>query len=303
MLVCSINHPILDQLKRIVVVLVAKPKDPSYDSATRRVFEKMTNEGESASFVPKETNHCRGSFPAINVGVSLGPGDNKPRRVSVGKHDEMVQRLLNDGDVQRLASHQDGRWPIHETCQPDADLKATIASFKLWAPKLHQHYREYQGKLRAHIPDLKPNFPRSVFSSMAFNFGPNVETIPHQDILNLPYGWCAIQALGDFDPQAGGHIVLWELKLIIEFPPGSIILIPSATITHSNLPVRAGDQRASITQYTGGSIFRYVDSGFMLDCELKAKSRKLYDQVYAEREGRWMTGLSYLSKYENGKLC
>jgi len=90
----------------------------------------MTNEGKSVSFVPKETNHCHGSFPAINVGVSLGPGDNKPRRVSVGKHDEMVQRLLNDGDVQRFASHQDGRWPIHEICQPDADLKATIASFK-----------------------------------------------------------------------------------------------------------------------------------------------------------------------------
>ncbi len=138
---------------------------------------------------------------------------------------------------------------------------------------------------------------------MAFNFGPKVQTIPHQDLLNLPYGWCAIHALGDFDPQAGGHIILWELKLIIEFPPGALLLIPSATITHSNLPVREGERRASITQYTGGSLFRYVDNGFMTDGELKAKDRKKYNQVYAEREERWMRGLSYLSRYENGQLC
>ncbi len=108
----SVNHPILDQLKRVVAVLVSRPKDPSYDAAASRVFEKMAQEGESATFALKEMSHRRGSFPAINVGISLGPGDRVPRRVGVGNHDEMVQRLLDDNDVKRLASHQDGRQPI-----------------------------------------------------------------------------------------------------------------------------------------------------------------------------------------------
>lgn len=72
-------------------------------------------------------------------------------------------------------------------------------------------------------------------------------TFKHKDVRNCPFVWCAIQALGRFDPRKGGHLVLWDLKLIIEFPP---VLIPFATLTHSNIPVADGDVRASFTQYT-----------------------------------------------------
>jgi len=57
------------------------------------------------------------------------------------------------------------------------------------------------------------------------------------DFGNLPYGWCAITSLGPFDPKRGGHLVLWDLQLVIEFPPGSTILIPSAVLQHSNIPI------------------------------------------------------------------
>lgn len=40
---------------------------------------------------------------------------------------------------------------------------------------------------------------------------------------------CAITTLSDYDPKAGGHLVLWDLKLVIEFPPGSTILILSVS--------------------------------------------------------------------------
>jgi hypothetical protein len=62
-------------------------------------------------------------------------------------------------------------------------------------------------------------------------------TFPHLDFANLAWGWCAITALGDFDPDKGGHLILWDLKLIIRFPPGSTILIPSTLIHHSNTSI------------------------------------------------------------------
>ncbi|KAF9527051.1 hypothetical protein CPB83DRAFT_753067, partial [Crepidotus variabilis] len=231
---------ILDSLKRVVAVLVAKAGGDGYDEATNEVFEMLKGLGAGASFSEKETRHLRGQFPAINVGISMGPGGTEPMRVSVKSHEAMMQRLLDNKSVQRLASHQD-------------------AAFKLWEPRLYAHYDNMMAKLLGRKPQLRKNFDRSIFSSMAFNFPPNVRTHKHRDVRNLPYGMCAIHALGSFKHKAGGHIILWELKLIIEFPPGAMVLIPSATVTHSNVPVAGGQERASITQYTGGSLFCYVD--------------------------------------------
>ncbi|KAJ7745310.1 hypothetical protein B0H16DRAFT_1462826 [Mycena metata] len=100
----------------------------------------------------------------------------------------------------------------------------------------------------------------SVFASATFNLGPHAWIFKHRDFLNLPFGWCPVTALGDFDPTQGGHLVLWDLKLLIEFPPGSTILIPSATLAHSNIPVAKTEYRASFTQYSAGGLFRYVDN-------------------------------------------
>ncbi|KJA23575.1 hypothetical protein HYPSUDRAFT_137589, partial [Hypholoma sublateritium FD-334 SS-4] len=56
-----------------------------------------------------------------------------------------------------------------------------------------------------------------------------------------------ITALGRFDHTKGEHLILCELKLIIEFPHGHTIPIPSATVTHSNTPVAGGDSKVSVT--------------------------------------------------------
>ncbi|KAL0058314.1 hypothetical protein AAF712_015020 [Marasmius tenuissimus] len=78
----------------------------------------------------------------------------------------------------------------------------------------------------SHIPQ---NFSDdNVFAAAAFNFGGKVRTFKHRDHLNWAFGWCAITALGDFDPTESAHLVLWELKLVINFPSGSMVLIPDA---------------------------------------------------------------------------
>ncbi|KAJ7831704.1 hypothetical protein B0H14DRAFT_2365041, partial [Mycena olivaceomarginata] len=46
-------------------------------------------------------------------------------------------------------------------------------------------------------------------------------------------GWCMVQSLGRFDTRKSGHLVLWDLKLIVEFPASALILFPLATIAHS----------------------------------------------------------------------
>lgn len=127
---------------------------------------------------------------------------------------------------------------------------------------MHKHYGEQLQKLLDHDSNLERNFKNSVFAACAWNFGPKTVCYPHKDHANVPYGWCAITALGQFDPKKGGHLVLWDLGLVIEFPAGSTILVPSSVIEHSNTRIQPGEKRLSFTQYTAGATFQWVDHGF-----------------------------------------
>ncbi|KAE9383496.1 hypothetical protein BT96DRAFT_843774, partial [Gymnopus androsaceus JB14] len=103
---------------------------------------------------------------------------------------------------------------------------------------------------------FRENFKNlSVFAAAAFNFGGNVGTFKHRDALNWAFGWCTIMALGQFDPTRSAQLILWELRLVIDFPHAATALIPSAVVTHSNTAVAEGDERGSFTQYTAGPIF------------------------------------------------
>ena len=89
------------------------------------------------------------------------------------------------------------------------------------------------------------------------------------------------------------------MRLIVEFPPGALILLPSATISHSNVPLPTGQKRASITQYTGGSLFRFVDNGFETDVELRDRGPKKFEVLFKDRKNRWKRGLEKWSTFEN----
>ena len=68
------------------------------------------------------------------------------------------------------------------------------------------------------------------------NLGDKVVTKRHRDIVNLANGLCAVVSLNYYDHKQGGHLVLHDLNLILAFPPGWIIFLLSACITHSNSP-------------------------------------------------------------------
>ncbi|KAJ8496437.1 hypothetical protein ONZ45_g12443 [Pleurotus djamor] len=153
------------------------------------------------------------------------------------------------------------------------------------APDLGRYYRSTLDAVVEHHPHLKRNFKRSDFASLTVNFGPQTVCQKHRDVCNLAWGWCAITALGEYDHLKGGHLVLWDLELVIEFPPGYTVLIPSASLYHSNTPISSHETRYSITQYTGGELFRWVDNGFLMEKDVPPATAE-------ERKQRWRDGLA-----------
>ncbi len=168
--------------------------------------------------------------------------------------------------------------------------------FSTWAPKLHDHYLKNFRELLGANPGLRRNFSNSIWAASTFNFGPKVFSKEHRDHANLPFGLCSVTALGDFDPTKGGHLVLWDLGLVIEFPPGSTILLPSAAISHFNTPIRRGESRSSFTQYTAGGLFRWVSHGNQnAPAFLKDKTPAELQQIAEENKDRCKLGLSLFS--------
>ncbi|KAJ7079410.1 hypothetical protein B0H15DRAFT_787992 [Mycena belliarum] len=274
-------RPIVDMHGRIVAVLAGQPRDPTYAADAAAAFAAMQAEAADACFPSSMSKHRRGLFPAINAGLYYGKGTRTACRLDNGKkYNAIADRLLDNPAFKRLASFAD-------------------ASFALWAPLIYQLYQQHDHSLRKRFPHLRRNFVGSVFSCAAFNFGPNVWTFKHRDDQNLGFGWCAVQAVGPFDPTKGGHLVLWDLKLVVEFPPGATILLPSATVAHSNLPVQAGDKRASFTQYTPGGLIRFVDNGFRTEKDLAAQDPEEYERMRELKGSRWERGIGLFSTIDS----
>lgn len=172
-----------------------------------------------------------------------------------------------------------------------------------WAPKLYHYYVDRLGRLHEKYRWLQRNFESSVFEATTYNLGPRTACFRHKDFGNLPFGLCAVTALGDFDYTKGGHLVLWEAHLVIEFPPGTTILLPSAIISHSNVGIASTEQRFSFTQYSAGGLFRWVDSDFQRAADYKEKLKgEALSSYLAEEKARWAFGLGLLSRLEELRM-
>ncbi|KAF9046181.1 hypothetical protein BJ165DRAFT_1345804 [Panaeolus papilionaceus] len=275
--------PLSDCEGRIIGVLAGRPRDPAYVQACQNFFLRAQTARDLETFSDKETMHRRGAFPAIAFGISYGNGQTKPQRLSSGSHSTLIASLLQDRDLHRMASYADG-------------------AFQLWAPRLYLHYQQTLNSVE-NATGANRNFPGIAFACATLNLGPQVRTFKHRDSLNLPYGLCAIQSMGDFDPKLGGHLILWDLKLAIEFPPYSTILIPSACLTHSNTSVQEGECRLSFTQYSAGGLFRWVMNSCMTESELKIRHRQMYDSQMEQKSERWLESLKLYSTYEELTSC
>lgn len=166
--------------------------------------------------------------------------------------------------------------------------------FNMWAPRLHKYYGDMLKALCTRHPHLRHNFAEGdgVFACSTINFGPATKSFPHTNNNNLAWGWCAVTTLGDYNPTLGDHFILWDLKLIIEFPPGATVLIPSAIFKHSNTVIQDGETRYSFTQYASGGLFRWVEHGFCGEAVYNTSpSGSRRREEGGRKAGRWAKGM------------
>jgi hypothetical protein len=98
-------------------------------------------------------------------------------------------------------------------------------------------------------------------------------------------------------------LVLWDCHLVVEFPPGSTILLPSAILAHSNLAVSPGETRYSFTQYTAGGLFRWVENGFQKSADFYASlDDDELEKQRAKEAARWEFGLSLLPRLDTSDV-
>ncbi|KAI9068209.1 hypothetical protein FKP32DRAFT_1562192, partial [Trametes sanguinea] len=266
--------PILDKDGRVFAVLAGSPRDSNWGRVNEEIQEIFETAREAYGLTGKQVNHRRGDFPAVTSGISFGGGQQVVANLVHSKHNQsVVDALLQQTAVRRVANFGN-------------------AAMQLFAPRLYTHYEQNMNALLSSDPRLRPNFAHNVFGAATFNLGPATVSRPHTDHLNLPWGWCSITAAGTFNPRRGGHMVLHELRMIIEFPPGSTLLIPSAILRHSNTPIAPGERHYSFTQYSAGGLFRWVACGFRPLKTLPRMSSKAAEQ---EGDARWKEGLGMLS--------
>ncbi|PPQ87434.1 hypothetical protein CVT24_001371, partial [Panaeolus cyanescens] len=274
-------RPLLDSHGRVCGVLAGRPRGASYEAALDRTDQFLQSENRAEQFQAAENKHRRGKFAAIAFGISFGGGQKLAQPLVPGHHGNLVQRFLANRDIACIASFAD-------------------SAFHTWCPRLYNYYRTTLRKAAAHTKQPL-NFPGSCFAAMSVNMGGRVCCFKHRDCVNLAFGWCAITAIGDFDPEKGGHFVLWDLKLVIEFPPGATILIPSAIFSHSNTSIAQNERRFSITQYSAGALFRWVENGFKTDAELKAQDPDHFTHMQSLKSSRFANGLAMYSTLD--ELC
>ncbi|KAF8875366.1 hypothetical protein BD779DRAFT_1790195 [Infundibulicybe gibba] len=250
----DITRVILDADGRLLVVLFPGPCGPGWKEVTTRMASKINNLRTACTINNKHLHHRRGDFAALDWAVSFGGGQQA------------------NSDVSRVSQ-----------CMSKA--------FMMYYPAMEKYYRETLHQVCAKYPDAKPP-PGGLFAGKTINMGPKAICKPHVDSANLGAGICPVFATGNFDHRNGGHLVLQELKLAIQFPPGCYIFFPSALITHWNLPIQQDETRYSLTWYTAAGLFRWCHNDGKTDKKALtvAKDKKVYiEQKKEENQGRFST--------------
>lgn len=152
--------------------------------------------------------------------------------------------------------------------------------------------------LQAYYPGLARNFADSVFAACTFNFGPQALTFMHQDHGNRAVGFCPILAAGTFDYRRGGHLLLKQYRVALEFPPGCIVGITSASVAHGNVKIASHETRVSFTQYSAGGLFRFVEYGFQTWKQLTGGDKRVEKALKDKHAERWRNELKLFSKID-----
>ncbi|KAJ7026220.1 hypothetical protein C8F04DRAFT_894827, partial [Mycena alexandri] len=102
------------------------------------------------------------------------------------------------------------------------------------------------------------------WAAATFVLGPRPRTtLDDEHIMS----WSALTALGTYDPRHGGHIILWDLGLLVRFPPGATILLPRALLRYSFVEIGPGETRHLLIQHTPAPVLNLTENGNRTDLE------------------------------------
>lgn len=209
--------------------------------------------------------HRRGAYLAKPMGNSFGGGRKTPGKLVNHPEDEkLLKELFASEPFRRMAGFADGEFLI--SCL-GFRLICFEEQLRKYFPGTWQEYEDTLTDIIADDPTLVRAFDNSAFAACHVNFPPNAWTRLHTDHLNLVRGLCAVWVMGRFDPKKGGHLILWDLKIIVEFPPGNLILLPSALVMHGNISIEQDSVRCSFVLYSAAGLFRWVHNGFQSDAD------------------------------------
>ncbi|KAJ7018427.1 hypothetical protein C8F04DRAFT_1277728 [Mycena alexandri] len=266
---------ILDAEGRIIAILLGTPEDEEWAAVIEDAVIAMARAGANGGLVP-----FTGAAPTFLCGRVSHSAAKPGNLCHTPFIQRLIRRLLRNKSIRRIAGFQS-------------------MGLALYAPKLYRYYCKVLRALFRKHPNLTHTFRNSIFPAVTLNCGDTV-SFEHCDIFNLVHGFCPITSGGRFNHVLGGHIYLRQLRLIIQFPSGATILIPSGCLDHGNTPIQTGETRYSMTQYAAGGLFRWAAYGFQSVKSLLAQPggedvKNAFDGVPGSR---WKWGLDLFSKYD-----
>ena len=113
--------------------------------------------------------------------------------------------------------------------------------------------------------------------------------------MNKANGICPVFCGGKFDPTKSGHMVLPQLGVLIEFLPGTLILLPPATLVHGNATVQPGETWDSLTFFTAGGLFRWIAYDFQKEKDFQTNNPAGWANELQEQKTRWRRAVNQFS--------
>ncbi|KAE9399640.1 hypothetical protein BT96DRAFT_939311 [Gymnopus androsaceus JB14] len=243
--------------------------DSSIKQCAEDVVQLLKKTRAQASFTGKQKYGRCGNFTNLNTGVAHGGGRlassrsfaffnaDSPKPSQRPANAAVIDELINSVPFKRLSG-------LYNYCNSQFE------------------------RLLVNDNSLIRIFDNSVLASVAFNFGPCTVCIPHVDFGNLPFLWCWIWGLGWFNWKKGSHLVLWDLKVVVEFPPWYHHRNSFGRLRHGNTPL-----------YSSGGNFRWVNHGFQTEEDFKAKrSAEKAKEEEIWKCDHWEMGLNMFSTLE-----
>ncbi|KAG6905214.1 hypothetical protein DXG01_004142 [Tephrocybe rancida] len=181
----------------------------------------------------------------LSAGSLALPGRKGPIKfTTTDLKQQLMDELLEDVNISHVVSFQ---------------------SMKLdwFAPKMWDKYKYTATRMYSTHWNIPNNFHGTVYPAVRFNVRPQTSTVqPYMDRQRERRGPPAVTPIGNYNYKLSGHIVFYELKLIIEVPPGTTLFVPTRLLSYGTTNIQEGEERMTITQCFGPGLAETVFARF-----------------------------------------